>query len=96
MKKLMILGALFLAGVLAMPGNLWLTGCVYAQEGGKQLTDEQYEKLKQKRQEEWQTREDIQKRQDNTGERLQESEKRRQDAEKRQKAAEQDMEEMEK
>jgi len=91
MKKLMGLGALLLAGVLVMPGNL-----VYAQEGSKQLTDEQYEKLKQKRQEQWQTLEDIQKRQENTGARLQEGVKRSQDATKRQKAAEQQMKELEK
>ncbi|MFA4903351.1 MAG: hypothetical protein WC600_11495 [Desulfobaccales bacterium] len=96
MKKLMGLGALWLAGVLAMPGNLWLTGCVYAQEGSKQLTDEQYEQLRQKRQEQWQTLEDIKKRQENTGERLQEGVKRSQDAAKRQKAAEQKLKEMEK
>lgn len=95
MHKLMGLGALLLAGVLVMPGNLWLTNCVNAQEGGKQLTDEEYEKLRQKRQEQWQTLEDIQKRQDNTGERLQEAVKRRQDAAKRQKAAEQKLKEME-
>ncbi len=96
MKKLMGLGGLLLAGVLLMPGNLWLTGRVYAQEGSKQLTDEEYEQLRQKRQEQWQTLEDIQKRQDNTGERLQEAVKRSQDAAKRQKAAEQKLKETEK
>lgn len=96
MKKLMGLGALLLAGVLVMPGNLWQMGRVYAQEGSKQLTDEQYEQLKQKRQEEWQTREEIQKRQENTGARLQEGVKRSQDAAKRQKAAEQRLKELEK
>lgn len=95
MKKLMGLGALLMAAVLLVSGNFGLTGRAFAQEGSKQLTDEQYEKLKLKRQEQWQTLEDIQKRQDNTGERLQEAVKRRQDAERRQKAAEQKLKEME-
>ncbi len=67
MKKLIGVGALWLAGILVVPGNLWLPDRVSAQEGSKQLTDEQYEQLRQKRQEQWQTREDIQKRQENTG-----------------------------
>jgi len=89
MKKLMGLVALLLAEILVIPGYLGLEGRALAQEGSRQLTDEQYEKLRQKRQEQWQTLEDIQKRQEDTGARLQEAEKRRQDAAKRQKAAEQ-------
>lgn len=95
MKKLMGLGALVLAGLLVMPGNPWLTSRVLAQEGGKQLTDEQYEKLKQKWQEEWQTREQIDK-DSKTGARLKSGLKHRDDAIKRQKAAEQKMKELEK
>ena len=48
MKKLMGIGALLLAGILAVPGNLWLAGPVSAQEGGKQLTDEEYENIWEK------------------------------------------------
>jgi len=93
MNKLIGLAALLLAGGLAMPGNFWQSGVAYGQGSSRQLSDEEYEKLKQKRQEQWQTLEDIQKRQENTGERLQEAVKRRQDAERRQKAAEQQMRE---
>jgi len=95
MKKLMGLGALLLAGVLVMPGNLWLTSRVLAQEGAKQLTNEQYEQLKKKRQEQWQTREEIEKN-SKTGERLKSGVKHREDALKRQKAAEQRLKELEK
>ncbi|MFZ5448361.1 MAG: hypothetical protein ACOZFS_06965 [Thermodesulfobacteriota bacterium] len=93
MKKLVGLGAMLLAGLLAAAGSLGV-GSAYGQEGSKQLTDEQYRQLQQKRQEQWQTREEIQKRQEDTGQRLQEAEKRRQDALKRQKAAEQKLKEM--
>jgi hypothetical protein len=95
MKKLMGLGALLLAGILVVPGSLGLTGRALAQEGSKKLTDEQYEQLKKKRQEEWQTREEIDKN-SKTGERLKSGVKHRDDALKRQKAAEQKLKEMEK
>jgi hypothetical protein len=95
MKKLTGMAALLLASILVVPGNLGLAGRVYAQEGSKQLTDEQYEKLKQKRQEEWQTREQIDK-DSKTGARLKSGVKHRDDALKRQKAAEQQMKELEK
>ncbi|MGB8993578.1 MAG: hypothetical protein WCD80_16090 [Desulfobaccales bacterium] len=94
--KLMGLGVIFLAGFLVSAANLGPAGRVWAQEGAKPLTDKEYQELQQKRQEQWQTREDIQKRQENTGQRLQEAEKRRQDALKRQKAAEQRLKELEK
>ena len=95
MKKLMGMGALLLAGILVIPGNLGLAGRALAQEGSKQLTDEQYEQLKQKQQEQWQTLEQIDK-DSKTGVRLQSGVKHRDDAAKRQKAAEQQMKEMEK
>jgi hypothetical protein len=95
MKTFTGLGALLLAGMLVVPGNLGLGGRAWAQEGSKELTPEQYEQLKKKRQEEWQTREDIQKSQE-TGERLKSGVKHRDDALKRQKAAEQKLKEMEK
>jgi hypothetical protein len=96
MKKMMGLSAIFLAGFLVIPGNLWLTGRVYAQEGSKPLTEEQYQELEKKRQEQWQTLQDIQKRQEDTGTRRQESDQRQQDAIKRQKAAEQGQQELDK
>ena len=95
MKKLMGMGALLVAGILVIPGNLGLAGRAWAQEGSKQLTDEQYEQLKQKHQEQWQTLEQIDK-DSKTGVRSQSGEKHRDDAAKRQKAAEQQMKEMEK
>jgi len=95
MKKLTGIAALWIASILVVPGNLGLAGQVFAQEGSKQLTDEQYEKLKQKRQEQWQTQEQIDK-DSKTGERLKNGVKHRDDALKRQKAAEQRMKEMEK
>ncbi len=96
MKKLMKRGSLvLLAVVLLIPGYFWMTGPVYAQGQSKQLTDEQYQKLQQKRQEQWQTQEDIQKSQE-PGERLKSGVKHRDDALKRQKAAEQKLKELEK
>lgn len=95
MKKMMGLSAVLLAGFLVMPGNLGLPGRVFAQEGSKPLTDEQYQELQKKRQEQWQDLERIQQRQENTGQRLQEAEKRRQDAEKRRKEAEKRLRELE-
>lgn len=95
MKKLMGLGAVLLAGILVVPVNLGLAGRALAQESSKQLTDEQYEQLKKKRQEQWQTLEKIDK-DSKTGARLQGGVKHRDDALKRQKAAEQQMKEMEK
>lgn len=94
MRKLMGLRALLMAGVLAMPGNLGLAGSVYAQETTKRLSEEQYEELKKKRQEQWQTLEKIDK-DSQPGERLKSGVKHRDDALKRQKAAEQRLKEME-
>ena len=94
MKKLMGMGALLLAGVLAVPGTLGWADRASAQEESKKLTDEQYEQLQKKRQEEWQTREEIQKN-STTGERLKSGVKHRDDALQRQKAAEQKLKEME-
>jgi peptidoglycan hydrolase CwlO-like protein len=96
MKKRFGLGVMLLAGLLVIPGNLWLAGQVFAQEGSKQLTDKEYQELQKKRQEQWNDLERMQHRQDNTGQRLQEAGKRRQDAEKRQKAAEKRLRELEK
>jgi hypothetical protein len=51
MKKTMGLGALLLAGLLAIPGNLWLASQVLAQSDTKTMEDKQLQDLRQKRQE---------------------------------------------
>ena len=53
MKKSMGLGALLLAGLLVIPGNLWLPGQALAQSGSKTITEKQYQELQRKRQEEY-------------------------------------------
>ncbi len=88
MKKIMGLGAMLLAGLLVIPGNLWLASPVLAQSDSKTIEDKQLQELRQKRQEEWQERERRE-------EKLQDTGKRRQDAIKRQKAAEQRLRELE-
>src|SRR4030043_116057 len=52
MKKIMGLGAMLLAGLLVIPGNLWLASRVLAQSGSKTIEDKQMQELQQKRQEE--------------------------------------------
>ena len=94
MKNLLGLGVLLVAGMLVIPGSLGLAKPACAQENSKKLTAEQYEQLKKKRQEEWQTREEIQKNA-TTPERLKSGVKHRDDALKRQKAAEQKLKELE-
>jgi hypothetical protein len=51
MKKTMGLGALLLAGLLAIPGNLWLASQVLAQSDTKTMEDKQLQDLRQNRQE---------------------------------------------
>jgi hypothetical protein len=87
------LGAIFLAGLLMIPGNAWLRSRVYAQSGSEKLTDKQYQELQQKRQEQWNDRERQQQRQENLGQRRQEAETRQKDAEKRQWEADRDLDE---
>jgi septal ring factor EnvC (AmiA/AmiB activator) len=96
MKKAVGLGAIFLAGLLAMPGNDWVASRVSAQTGSEKLTEKQYQELQQKRQEQWNDLERQQKRQDNIGQRRQEGEKRQKDAETRQREAERRLRELEK
>ena len=91
MKKIMGLGAMLLAGLLVIPGNLWLASQVLAQSDAKTIEDQQLQELRQRRQEERQERERVEK----PGERQQEAIKRQQDASKRQKAAEQRQRELE-
>jgi len=91
MKKIMGLGAMLLAGLLVIPGNLWLASQVQAQSDAKTIEDQQLQELRQKRQEERQERERVVK----PGERRQDASKRQQDASKRQKAADQRLRELE-
>jgi hypothetical protein len=80
MKKIMGLGALLLAGLLAIPGNLWLASQVLAQSDTKTMEDKQLQDLRQERQETLQEQEREAKPPQDTG-------KGNQDAIKRQKAA---------
>ena len=96
MKKVVRLGVIFLAGMLAMPVNTWLASRVYAQSGSEKLSEKQYQELQQKRQEQWNDLERLQQRQENVGQRRQEGEMRQRDAEKRQQEAERRLRELEK
>ena len=92
MKKIMGLGAMLLAGLLVIPGNLGLASQALAQSDSKTIEDKQLQELRQKRQEEWQERErEVKpgKRRQDAIKRQQDAIKRQQDAIKRQKAAEQ-------
>ena len=93
MKKRNGLMVVILAGLLVIPATFGPASQALAQEGSKPLTEEQYQELQKKRQEQWETLEQIQKRQEDTGGRLEEGVKRRQDAEKRQRDAERKMQE---
>ena len=95
MKKIMGLGAMLLAGLLVIPGNLGLAGQVLAQSDTKTTEDKQLQDLRQKRQEQWQEREREAKQLEDTGKRKQDAIKRQQDAGKRQKAAEQNLQQLE-
>ena len=86
MKKIMGLGAMLLAGLLVIPGNLWLASQVLAQSDSQ--PDKQLQELRQKRQETLQEQEREAKQLEDTGKRKQDAIKRQQDAIKRQKAAE--------
>jgi Skp family chaperone for outer membrane proteins len=88
MKKIMGLGAMLLAGLLVIPGNLGLASQVLAQSEAQTIEDKQLQELRQKRQEQWQEREREGKQLEDTGKRKQDAIKRQQDAGKRQKAAE--------
>jgi hypothetical protein len=95
MKKTMGLGAMLLAGLLVIPGNLGLAGQVLAQSDVRTTEDKQLQELRQKRQEQWEEREREAKQLENTGKRKQDAVKRQQDAGKRQKAAEKAQRELE-
>jgi hypothetical protein len=87
--------AAILAGFLLMPVTFWPSGDALGQGGSPELTEQKRREMEQKYQEQWETRERIQKRQEDTGQRLKEAEKRRQDAEQRLREAERQMQEME-
>jgi vacuolar-type H+-ATPase subunit I/STV1 len=91
MKTSLGLGALLLAGLLVIPGNLWLASQVLAQSEAQTTEDQQLQELRRKRQEERRERERVV----TPGERRQDAIKRQQDAVKRQKAAEQRLRELE-
>jgi hypothetical protein len=95
MKKIMGLGAMLLAGLLVIPGHLWLTSQSLAQSQAPTLTDKQYQELQQKRQEEWEYLDQKEKKQ-HPGLRRQDAVKRQEDAIKRQKEAERRLRELEK
>ena len=94
MKKIMGLGAMLLAGLLVIPGNLWLASPVLAQSEAQTREDKQQEELRQKRQEEWEYLDQKEKKQ-HPALRRQEAIKRQEDAVKRQKAAEQRLRDLE-
>ena len=94
MKKIMGLGAMLLAGLLVIPGNLWLASRVLAQSDSQTMEDKQLQELRQKRQEQWEEREREAKQLEDTGKRKQDAVKRQQDAGQRQKAAEQRLREL--
>jgi hypothetical protein len=92
MKKIVGLGAVLLAGFLAIPGNLGFAGQALAQGGAQTGEDEQLQDLRQKRQETLQEQEREAQEEQNVGQR-------NQDAIQRQKAADpqqQDLDEEEK
>ena len=95
MKKIMGLGAMLLAGLLVIPGNLGLASQVLAQSDAQTIEDKQLQELRQKRQEQWEEREREAKQLEDTGKRRQDAVKRQQDAGKRQKAAEPRLRELE-
>ena len=94
MKKIMGLGAMLLAGLLVIPGNLWLASQVLAQSQAPTMSDKQQQELQQKRQEQWEYLDQKEKKQ-HPALRYQDAVKRQEDAIKRQKAAEKRLRELE-
>ena len=89
MKMIKGLGAMLLAGLLVIPGNIGFASQVLAQSDAKTTEDKQLQELRQKRQEQWEEREREAKQLEDSGKRRQDAIKRQQDAGQRQKAAEQ-------
>jgi hypothetical protein len=94
MKKIAGLRAMLLAGLLVIPGNLWLASQVLAQSESQTIEDKQQQELKRKRQEEWEYLDQKEKKQ-HPGLRREEAIKRQEDAIKRQKDAERRLRELE-
>ena len=59
MRRITGLGALLLAGLLVIPGNLWLASRVLAQSAAQTIEDQQLQELRQRRQEERRERERV-------------------------------------
>ena len=95
MKKIMGLGAMLLAGLLVIPGHLWLASQALAQSEAPATADKQQQELQQKRQEQWEYLDQKEKKQ-HPALRRQDAIKRQEDALKRQKDAEQRLRELEK
>jgi len=94
MKKITGLGMILLAGLLVIPGNLWLASQVLAQSASPPIADKQQQDLQQKRQEQSEYLEQKEKKQ-HPGVRYPEALKRQEDATKRQKEAEKRLRELE-
>ncbi len=95
MKKIRVLGAMLLAGLLVIPGNLWRVSQVLAQSQAPTLEDKQQQELQRKRQEQWEYLDQKEKKQ-HPALRRQDAIKRQEDAIKRQKDAERRLRELEK
>ncbi len=94
MKKIMGLGAILLAGTLVIPGTIRHSGQVLAQSQAPPLTEDQYQQLQQKRQEEWEYLDQKEKTR-HPGIRYPKAIQRQEDAEKRRKDAEKRLRELE-
>ncbi len=95
MKKIMGSGALLLAGLLVIPGQLWLGSQVLAQSQEPTTEEQRQQQLQQKRQEEWEYLDQKEKTR-HPGIRYPKAIQRQEDAIKRQKDAEQRLRELEK
>jgi hypothetical protein len=94
MKKIMLPGAMLLAGLLVIPGNFRLAGPALAQSQSQTMENKKQQELQQKRQEEWEYLDQKEKNQ-HPGVRYPEAVKRQEDAIKRQKDAERRLRELE-
>jgi hypothetical protein len=94
MKKSTAVSMIVLAGFLLLGLDSGLAPRVYAQSGGKQLTDQEWQEIQKKRQKEWEDSEKEDQRRSNTYQRRQDAQQRQRDAEKRQRDAEKKMQEL--
>jgi len=96
MKKLGLLGAGFLGGLLLIGGTGELASPALAQTGPGARTEKEWQELREKRLKEWDELEKEDQRLQNTPQRRQEAEKRQRDAEKRQREVERQLRELDK